>query len=305
MSASLSLSPSSMLRRDWAPLYLTGLPASAFFFLFFLFLVFLLLRNGTMLCLPNPAAACRPSDKKRRPTAPCSGRGGGAGRPGHPRPVALRLCWAGYRWCPSKGLSRRLEARRGRLGRGSGGRGGDRGAANRRAAHQLTAFAYTRCTPAAGSTKRGAPRAPAASRRARRGPCARACSALRVGRGAGGVSPGGGIRAVASLVAPGAFFGTWPLSASPSAPHFSCPPPQSCLLLPRPPRVGLSPGPRSSCCSCRCLASCLGALLGAPRGASTRCGLGGRRRSAGSPPPPPAAAAGPCAPHNPASRASG
>lgn len=256
-----------------------------------------------MLCLPDPAAACRPPDKKRRPTAPCSGRGGGAGRQGHPRPVALRLCWAGYRWCPSTGLSRGLEAGRGRPGRGSGGRGGDREAANRRAAHQLTAFAYTRCTPAAGSTKRGAPRAPAASRGARRGPCASARSALRLGRGAGGVSPGVGIRAVASLVAPGAFLGTWPLSASPSAPHFSSPPSQSCLPLPRPPRVGLSPGPRSSCCSCRCLSSCLGALLGTPQGASARCGLAGRLHSAGRPPP--AAAEGPCAPHTPASRASG
>ncbi|XP_055269262.1 uncharacterized protein LOC129547541 [Moschus berezovskii] len=64
-----------------------------------------------------------------------------------------RFCWAGYRWCPSAGLSRG-------------------------------------CTPAAGSTKRGAPRAPAASRRAQPGPCARARSALRAGRGAAGVSAG-------------------------------------------------------------------------------------------------------------------
>lgn len=179
-----------------------------------------------MLCLYNPAAACRPLNKKRQPTAPCGGRGG-AGRPGHPRPVVLRLCWAGYRWCPSTGLSRGREAGRGRPGKGSGGRGGDRRAANRRAAHQLTAFAYTRCTPAAGSTKRGARRAPAASRGARRGPCASARSALRLERGAGGVNPGDGIRAVASLLAPGAFLGTWRLSASPSAPYFSNPPSQS------------------------------------------------------------------------------
>lgn len=185
MPDSQPLSPSSTLRRDWAPLYLAGLLARAFFFFF---LVCLLLRNCSMLCLPNPAAACRPPDKKRRPTAPCSGRRGGAGLLGHPRPVALRLCWAGYRWCPSTGLSWGREAGRGRPGRGSGGRGGDLGAANRRSAHQLTAFAYTRCTPAAGSTKRGASRAPAASRGARRGPCASGRSALRLGRGAGGVS---------------------------------------------------------------------------------------------------------------------
>lgn len=64
----------------------------------------------------------------------------------------------------------RREAGRGRPGRGSARRGGFSRGTNRRAAHQLTAFAYTRCTPAAGSTKRGAPRAPAASRGARRGP---------------------------------------------------------------------------------------------------------------------------------------
>lgn len=135
--------------------------------------------------------------------------------------------------------------REGRPGRGSGGRGGDRRAANRRAAHQLTAFAYTRCTPAAGSTKPGRPRAPAASRGARRGPRARACSALRARRGAGGVSPGGGIprrpkRLPRDLAA-------------------RCPSPCTPLLLPscpalpasaRPPRAGLSPGPPSSCCSC-------------------------------------------------------
>lgn len=95
-------SPSSTLHTDLAPLCLAGLLPWAFFF----FLVCLLLRNGNVFCLLNPAAACRPLDKKRRPAAACSGRGGDAGRPGHLRPAALRLCWAGYRWCPSTGLSR-------------------------------------------------------------------------------------------------------------------------------------------------------------------------------------------------------
>lgn len=122
--------------------------------------------------------------KKRWPAAPRSGRGHDSGRPSHPRPTAVRFCWAGYRWCPSTGLSRgdvveaggpEREAGRGRAG------GGDRGAANGSTAHQLTAFAPTRCTPAAGSTKRGAPRRrqlagePSEAR-------ARACSALRAGR---------------------------------------------------------------------------------------------------------------------------
>ena len=44
--------------------------------------------------------------KKRWPAAPCSGRGRDSGRPSQPRPTALRFCWAGYRWCPSTGLSR-------------------------------------------------------------------------------------------------------------------------------------------------------------------------------------------------------
>ena len=207
-----------------------------FFFSPFFWVPFLL-RNGNVLCLPNPAAACRSLDKKRWPVAPRSGRGRDSGRPSQPRPTALRFCWAGYRWCPSTGLSRGgvggQEDQRRRPGRGSGGRGGDRGAANGSAAHQLTAFAYTRCTPAAGSTKRGAPRAPAASRRAKRGPCARACSALRAGRGAAGVSAGSSIRAVASLGAPDALLWTWTLAAPLSASRFY-PLSQSCLPLPGP-----------------------------------------------------------------------
>lgn len=181
------------------------------------------------------------------------------------------------------------------------------GAANRRAAHQLTAFAYTRCTPAAGSTKPGAPRAPAASRGARRGPRSRARSALRAGRGAGGVSLGSGTRAVASLAAPGAFLWTWPHTAPPSAPHFSYPPSQSCLPLPRSPSAGRSPGRRSSCCWCRCLAASPSAPPGAPK--EPACAAGWEGGAAQPvlllclllPPPLP----GPCAPRHPRQRASG
>lgn len=189
-------------------------------------------------------------------------------------------------------------AGRRRPGRGSGRRGGNGAAANQRAAHQLTAFAYTRCTPAARSTKRGAPRAPAASLGASEA-VRRARTALGVWRGTGGVSPGVGILAVASLAAPGAFLWTWPHAAPPSAPHLPYPPSQPCLPLPRSPRAGPSPGRRSSCCSCRRLASCRGPLPG-PQGAPARCGLGGRLRSAGPPLPAAAAAgAGRCAPRHP------
>ncbi|CAI9159484.1 unnamed protein product [Rangifer tarandus platyrhynchus] len=97
------------------------------------------------------------------------------------------------------------------------------------------------CTPAAGSTKRGALRAPAASRRAKRGPCARACSALRAGRGAAGVSAGSSIRAVASLGASVAVLWTWTLAAPLSASRFY-PLPQSACLYPAPEsRIELRP----------------------------------------------------------------
>lgn len=102
----------------------------------------------------------------------------------------------------------------------------------------------------------------AASQRTRGGPCTQVNSTLCLGRGASAISPRGSICAVASLIAPGTFLRTWLLPALPSAIHFSCPPSQSCLSLPRTPRVSLSPG--QCCCSCGCLTSCLGALLGAP-----------------------------------------
>lgn len=126
------------------------------------------------------------------------------------------------------------EAGRRRPGRGSGRRGGNGGAANQRAAHQLTAFAYTRCTPAARRTKRGAPRAPAASLGASEA-VRRARTALRVDRGTGGVSPGVGVLAVASLGAPAPSSGPGRTLPRPLHPTYP-------TLLPNP--ACLCPGPR-------------------------------------------------------------
>nr|XP_055116578.1 translation initiation factor IF-2-like [Symphalangus syndactylus] len=242
---------------------------------------------------PYSAAAGCPLDKKRRPAAPSSGDRGGAARPGHPSPAALCLCWAVYRWCPARGCAEGGGGG-GRPGRGSGGRGGDGGVANPRAAHQLTAFAYTRCTPAAGSTKRGAPRAPAASRGTKRGPGARGCKRPlgeeRGRRRQPGRRPrrGGIPRRLGRLLDPAACCAA--LCTPLLRPSFPILPPPALASKSR-----LSPAPCSSCCVCRRLVSSLGALPGVPQGASARCGLGRRRRSAGPPPPrlspPPAAAA--------------
>ncbi|XP_076697393.1 uncharacterized protein LOC143385717 [Callospermophilus lateralis] len=109
-------------------------------------------------------------------------------------------------------------------------RGGGGGTARSPATRGRWRCAFVGCTPAAGSTKRGAPRAPAASRGARRGPCARGCSACRAGREAGGVSPGGGIpRRLGRLPR------TSPLATPPSAPS-------SLAFLPNPARS--YPGPQ-------------------------------------------------------------
>lgn len=192
-------------------------PSTGFFF----GMSFAKKRQGA--CLPNPATACRPPDKKRRQAAPCSGSGCGAGLPGHSGPEALRLCWADYRWCPSTGLSRGREARKGVGREGRRPRGSQSvhsPSADRFCLHQV----HAGCGEHKAGRTEGAGSKPGAGR----GPCARACSDLWVGRGAGGVSPGGGNRAVASLGALGTFLGTWPLSAPPSAPQFY-PPSQSCL----------------------------------------------------------------------------
>ncbi|XP_050637370.1 uncharacterized protein LOC126948999 [Macaca thibetana thibetana] len=158
----------------------------------------------------------------------------------------------------------------------------------------LTAFAYTRCTPAAGSTKRGAPKAQAASGGTRRGPCARGCK-RPPGRERGrrrqlGRRPrrGGIPRRLGRL--PQDLAARCPALCTPLLrPSFPILPPPALASKSR-----LSPASCSSCCLCRRLVSSLGALPGVPQGASARCGLGRRRRSAGPPPrlsPPPAAAA--------------
>nr|XP_007983245.2 uncharacterized protein LOC119618160 [Chlorocebus sabaeus] len=150
------------------------------------------------------------------------------------------------------------------------------------------------CTPAAGSTKRGAPKAQAASGGTRRGPCARGCK-CPPGRERGrrrqlGRRPrrGGIPRRLGRL--PQDLAARCPALCTPLLrPSFPILPPPALASKSR-----LSPAPCSSCCLCRRLVSSLGALPGVPQGASARCGLGRRRRSAGPPPrlsPPPAAAA--------------
>ncbi|XP_073900708.1 uncharacterized protein [Castor canadensis] len=226
-------------------------------------------------------------DKKRLPAAPgSSSGGGGAARPGHLRPTALRLCWAGYRWSPSTGLSR------GRVWRREDGRGRPGGEAGE------------------GEAEEGAQSGAHRGRRLRAGERGEAGAPVAAAPAARKEGSAASARAAASAQrhpkAPGVLSS---FAAPPSAPQFSYPPSQSCLPLPRPPRARFSPAPRSSCCSCRRLASRLGAVPGSPKEPVRAAGWEG-----GAAQPVllqllllllPSPVTGRCAPQHPAGRASG
>lgn len=179
---------------------------------------------------------CSASLAQPQPVVPqtkSSGRGGGAGRRGHEGRGAAPLL-GGLQTAPS------TRPRGAGVGAGRGGGQSARGpSADRRA--------YTRCTPAAGH-KAGRAEAPAASLGASE------ARAPRPQRPPGGESgrrrPS---RPRAPPIGPGR---TLPRPLHPASPSRPCLPP------PGSPRAALSPGRRSSCCSCRCLAAPPG-----PRGA--------------------------------------
>lgn len=103
---------------------------------------------------------------------------------------------------------------------------------------------------------------------------------------------------MASLGVPDALLWTWTLAAPLSASASTLYPDPACLCPA--PRAGLSPGPRSSCCSCYCLASRLGALPREPL--RSQCLWVWREVPLSRPPPspfPPAAASGAWSGHAP------